>query len=202
MPQMGVRSLSVFLRPRPGLVTLATAVAAVLCTAPSTAHAATTLPPGFKEVTLADSFSAPGSDEAVDVAWAPDGRMFVADRAGIVFVHNPGAPANQNVELLDITDHVNDAPGNDRGLLGIATDTNFASNGYRYLLYTYDEDDSDNRTNPKVSTLMRVVVHPNNTVDGGMTNPTETTLLGSVHTVAAGPDGACGAPDNTVDCIP
>src|SRR4051794_2049433 len=165
------------------------------------AGAATSLPPGFQEVTLADSFGAPGHGDPVAVTWAPDGRMFIADRNGVVFAHNPGDPPATNTPVLNISDHVNNAVNGDRGLLGIATDRDFASNGYVYLLYTYDENNSDSRS-PKVSTLTRVTVHPDNSVDGGVNSPTETTILGKVHSPHHGRNGACGRPSNTVDCIP
>ncbi len=169
-------------------IALAAALAAFLAVA-APAGAATSLPAGFEEQTLADSFAVPSGGGAVDVAWAPDGRMFVADRSGRVFVHNPGAAHDDNQLVLDIGDHANN--DGDRGLLGIATDSAFAGNGYLYLLYTYDEDGSDSGDR-KVSTLTRVTVHPDNSVDGGVTTPDETTILGGVRTVQTGPDGACG----------
>ena len=110
------------------LAILAALAATFVVAAPVSAQV-TTLPAGFREVTLADDFSAPGEAAIVDTAWAPDGRMFVADRAGMVFVHNPGDPSEVHPLLLDISDHVNNGPGSDRGLLGIAVDKNFASNG-------------------------------------------------------------------------
>jgi glucose/arabinose dehydrogenase len=179
---------------------LAAAVTVLLALAAAPAHAASSLPPGFEEVTLADGITAPSGAGTVDATWAPDGRLFVAESSGVVYVHNPGAPADQNQVLLDISDHVNVNPSG-RGLLGIATDSDFASNGYLYLLYTYDEDNSDS-SDRKVSTLTRVVVHPDNSVDGGVTDPDETTILGSVHTIQTGADGSCGPPSNSVDCIP
>jgi glucose/arabinose dehydrogenase len=182
-------------------IAFAATLAAVFALSAGSANAAISMPAGFKEVTLADSFNAPGGTGVVDVTWAPDGRMFVADEAGIVYVHNPGAPADQNPVLLDISDHANHSADDQRGLLGIATDTDFASNGYLYLLYAYDEDGTDS-DNFKVATLTRVTVHPDNSVDGGAVDPTETRLLGKVLTVQTGSDGACGPPDNTVDCIP
>jgi glucose/arabinose dehydrogenase len=159
------------------------------------------LPPGFHEVELADGFGAPGHGDPVDVTWAPDGRMFIADRNGVVFAHNPGDPPATNTPILNIKDHVNNAHGGDRGLLGIATDVDFASNGYLYLLYTYDASRKD-RGGPAVSTLTRVTVHSDNTVDGGVNTPVETTILGKVHTPGHGRNGACGRPSNSIDCIP
>jgi glucose/arabinose dehydrogenase len=184
-----------------GLV-LAAALAVVLALAAAPARAAISMPPGFEEVTLADGFAAPGGTGVVDAAWAPDGRLFVADEAGIVYVHDPGTPAAQNHVLLDISQHVNDAAGAQRGLLGIATDTDFASNGFLYLLYTYDDGSDDSSW--KVSTLTRVTVHPDDSVDGGPTSPTEAPILGEVPT-SFGNDpnvGVCGAPSNTNQCIP
>ncbi|HKN93216.1 MAG TPA: PKD domain-containing protein [Thermoleophilaceae bacterium] len=174
----------------------AAAACAALMIAAVQAHATIALPTGFDEVSLATGLTSP-----VDVTWAPDGRMFIASRTGIVYVHDPGAAANVNNTLLDISGHVNNGPSTDHGLLGIATDSDFASNHYLYLLYTYDNDSTDDN-DPKVSTLTRVTVNDNDTVVGGTNSPTETTLLGSVHTVQTGTDGACGAPSNSVDCIP
>jgi glucose/arabinose dehydrogenase len=184
---------------RVGLRLAVAAVAAAFALGAAPAGAATSLPPGFQEVTLASGFSEPGGG-TVDVTWAPDGRMFIADRSGVVFAHNPDDPPGENQRVLDINHHVN--LSGDRGLLGIATDHDFASNGFLYLLYSYDEDDSDS-TARKVSTLTRVVVHPDNSVDGGASTPTETTILGQVpNTIGSTDDGACGPPDNSVDCIP
>ena len=79
----------------------------------------------------------------------------------------------------------------DRGLLGLAVDSDFANNHYVYLLYTAEihpltPDGSD----PAVSRLARFEL----SATGALTN--ETILLGSY----AG--GSCPAPSNTVDCIP
>ena len=87
--------------------------------------------------------------------------------------------------LLDISGHVH--PSGDRGLLGIAVDSSFASNRYLYLLYTYGSS-SSHPTGPKTSRLTRVTVNSNNTAS------TETVLVGSVGTPP------CPAPSNTNDC--
>jgi glucose/arabinose dehydrogenase len=192
----------VTLRCRAGLA-LAAACAATLALGAGSALAADpTLPAGFQLVTLANDFGPPGDNSIMDVAWAPDGRMFAAERGGYVFVHNPGDPPGTNPLVLDISGHVNDAATTDHGLLGIATDKDFTSNGYLYLLYTYDETGTDD-TGRKVSTLRRVTVHPDNSVDGGVSTPTETTIIGQIPgTIGAGASGSCGAPSNSNDCIP
>ena len=104
------------------------------------AAVAATLPTGYEERTVVSGLTAP---TAVD--WAPDGRMFVAEKAGRVRVVT-AAGALVTAPLLDISAHVH--PSGDRGLLGIAVDTSFASNRYLYLLYTYDAS-SSHPTGPK-----------------------------------------------------
>ena len=50
---------------------------------------ATTLPTGFEQLVLAT-----GLDTPTAVDWAPDGRMFVTEKAGVLKVVTPGsAPA-------------------------------------------------------------------------------------------------------------
>ena len=142
---------------------------------------AATLPTGFEERTVVSGLTAPTA-----VAWAPDGRMFVAEKGGKVRVVT-AAGALVSAPLIDISGHVNTA--GDRGLLGIAVDSSFASNKYLYLLYTYDAKTSAS-DQPKSSRLTRVTVNANNTASA------ETTLLGSW------PTQPCPEPANNVDCIP
>ena len=146
---------------------------------------AMTLPYGFGESTLAEGSGAPTA-----VAWAPDGRLFIAHKDGLVQVR----ASNGNVAtLLDLSAKVNSYT--DRGLLGIAVDKDFASNGYLYLLYVRElntqNPDSDS---PMTSRLTRVTVNANNTLQ----NPSdpETVILG---TQTATP---CPQPNNVLDCIP
>jgi glucose/arabinose dehydrogenase len=185
--------------PRPlwtGFAVLATALALA---GPA---AAATLPAGFGETTLA-SFS----QDIDDVTWAPDGRMFVADRAGQVFAHNPGDPPGTNQLVLNISDDVSYTSGDDRGLMSITTDHDFTSNHFLYLLYTVGSDDSSpapSDSHPKLSTLTRVTVNDDNSVVGGTTSPTQTIILGSERNQADAdsPNGVCNTVSNTHDCIP
>ncbi len=149
--------------------------------------AATTLPPGFSEQTLATGFSAP-----VAVETASDGRRFVAEKAGRVRVVNPDGTL-RSAPLIDLRSKVNTF--SDRGLLGMALDTNFDSNGYLYLLYVHELNPQTPDTSaPMVSRLTRVTVKSDSTLE----NPSspETVILGKD---ASGP---CPTPDNTRDCIP
>jgi PKD repeat protein len=146
-----------------------------------------TLPTGFSEVTRVSGLTRPTA-----LSWAPDGRMFVAEKDGDVRVVDANGTL-RSAPLLDISDHVNAAA--DRGLLGIAVDSAFAANHYLYLLYTYDLNPlSPDSLSPMVSRLTRVTVNPDNT----LVNPSapETVILGS------NTSGPCGTPSNTDDCIP
>ncbi len=148
------------------------------------AHAAT-YPAGFEGRTLVSGLNQPTA-----VAYAPDGRMFIAEKAGRLKVVAPGG--STATQLLDIGSRVNGYA--DRGLLGLAVDSSFATNGYVYLLYSYELNplipDSDA---PMVSRLTRIQIAANGTVVNPA-NP-ETVLLGSY---TAGP---CPQASNTLDCM-
>ena len=151
-----------------------------------TSASATTLPSGFGETSLVGGTGSPAA-----VAWAPDGRLFIANKHGVVQVRQPNGSVST---LLDITSEVNNY--NDRGLLGIAVDTNFASNGYLYLLYVHELDPAHpDSGGPMASRLTRVTVNANNTLQSP-SNP-ETVILGTQSTAPCP-----NPPDNTVDCIP
>src|SRR5919202_1567782 len=77
----------------------ATVGAIFLAALPTAAHA-TTLRSGFETRTLAG-----GIKHALDVSWAPDGRIFVASRLGDVWVVDPSAGTKRKV--VDISRHVN-----------------------------------------------------------------------------------------------
>ncbi len=166
------------------ILALAAAVA-LIAAAPA---AATTLPGGFAEADLSSGYL----NSPTAVAFAPDGRQFITEKSGRVRV----VAANGTVvstPLLDIRAKVNSY--SDRGMLGIATDKDFATNGYLYLLYVYELNPMAQDTDaPMVSRLTRVTVKPDNT----LVNPSnpETTILGKDVS------GPCPQPDNLRDCIP
>ena len=139
-------------------------------------------PTGFEERVIASGFNTP-----VGVAWAPDGRLFVIEKDGLLRVVPPGG--STPTTILDISNRVNS--NHDRGLLGIALDSDFANNRYVYLLYTYELQPLIADSNgPMVSRLERVTVSPTNVVSA------PTVLLGSQVS------GVCPTPSNSVDCIP
>lgn len=161
---------------------LAGACALTLVLAPGAGAA--TLPDGFEERELVAGLTRPMS-----VAWTPDGRMLIAEKDGVLKQVLPGQPVA--TVLLDISDDVNSS--DDRGLLGLAVDSDFESNGFIYLLYTYEPDNyvMYDSTEPALSRLSRYVLGA-----GGIDPGSETTLLGSWGSAP------CPPPSNDVDCIP
>ena len=163
-------------------VTLTAIVLAVAFLAAGGVAAAATYPAGFQEVTLAPGLAAPSG-----VAWTPDGRMLIIEREGRLKVVAPGSTTATTI--LDISARV--AAFDDQGLLGIAVDSQYTTNHFIYLAYTYDvnplfPDGSD----PNVGRVSRFTLGTDNTVGP------ETPILGSRVS------GPCPAPSNTVDCIP
>lgn len=95
----------------------------------STSQAQLSLPNGF----FVEDF-ATGISQMTDMEFDEDGFLYVSQKSGtIVLVDTLG---NQVSTLLDISDEV----GNwgDHGLLGIALDPEYYTNGYIYLLYCVD----------------------------------------------------------------
>ena len=119
----------------------------------------------------------------------PDGRVLIAEKAGVVRIVSGGRLLPD--AFIDLRDHVNDYW--DRGLLGLAADPAFAQNGFVYLFYVH-EDDPFTYSGPKTSRVVRV------TAVGDDADPaTEVVLLGGIpadspsHNGGAmrfGPDGA------------
>lgn len=107
-----------------------TTVAALACLAWTARSAAQDVAhePGF-----AISTWSRGLDSPVAMEFAPDGRLFVAELAGKVRVINEtGLLSDQIIAGLEVYHE------NENGLLGLALDPEFASNGYIYLFATID----------------------------------------------------------------
>jgi glucose/arabinose dehydrogenase/PKD repeat protein len=103
------------------------AVAWLLLTSAAPAAA---LPPGFQ-----DSVVFGGLTQPTDIAFAPDGRVFVAEKSGLIKVFDNLSDPTPTV-YADLRTNVYNFW--DRGLLGIALDPNFSARPYIYALYTYD----------------------------------------------------------------
>ena len=110
---------------------------------PSPAQAAT-LQPGFQEEIVFSGLTNPTA-----VRFAADGRVFVAEKRGVIKVFDsltdttPDVFADLNVNVHNFWD---------RGLLGMTLAPNFPTNPYVYVLYTYDHVLAPSSTTPRWGT--------------------------------------------------
>jgi glucose/arabinose dehydrogenase/PKD repeat protein len=125
-------------RPRRGRI-LPVALSVTLVLGSLTALLATTapparaaVPPGFQETTVFTGLVNP-----TVVRFASDGRVFVAEKRGVIKVFDsltdatPTTFADLNANVYNFWD---------RGLLGMALAPNFPADPYVYVLYTYDHE--------------------------------------------------------------
>ena len=96
-------------------------------------------PSGFSTVSVLPAAAAGPGGGPTSFAYAPDGRIFVGRKTGIVDVWDGGV---EHV-FIDLRAEVNSVQS--RGLVGLAVDPNFAANGRVYILYTQElrPDDPD-----------------------------------------------------------
>ena len=92
--------------------------------------AAATLPAGFQESVVFSGLTAP-----TVVRFATDGRVFVAEKSGIIKVFDSLTDTSPTV-FADLRTNVHDFW--DRGLLGLALAPTFPADPYVYVLYSYD----------------------------------------------------------------
>src|SRR5262245_63343552 len=87
---------------------------------------AVALPTGFQEQIV---FS--GLNQPTNIEFAPDGRIFVAEKRGTIKVYDSLADPTPDV-FADLSSRVHDQW--DRGLLGLALAPNFPANPWVYVL--------------------------------------------------------------------
>jgi glucose/arabinose dehydrogenase len=85
-------------------------------------------PPGAP--TLVDTVIQSGLSVPWDLAFAPDGRMFVTERMGNIVMFENAKPNAARIAALRVPDI---RSMGEAGLMGIAVDPNFASNGFLYV---------------------------------------------------------------------
>jgi glucose/arabinose dehydrogenase len=88
------------------------------------------LPAGFTETTVFSGLTNPTA-----VRFSPDGRVFVAEKSGLIKVFSSLSDTTPEV-YADLRRQVHDYW--DRGLLGMALDPNFPTKSSVYALYTHD----------------------------------------------------------------
>jgi glucose/arabinose dehydrogenase len=93
--------------------------------------AAGALPPGFQRTVVAG-----GLNEPTVMEFLPDGRLLVGERGGRILLYQSGtlAPLGTLLTIPGV-----ETSGGERGLVGLALDPAFASNGYLYAYYTTTE---------------------------------------------------------------
>jgi glucose/arabinose dehydrogenase len=161
---------------------------ALIAIAAASAQAAT-LPGGFTETLVATDLMQPTA-----MAFAPDGRLFILEQAGVVRIVKNGISLSQPFLRIDPSQIDWD---NERGLLGIAFDPNFAANHYVYLYYT-------RRSTPRRNRISRFIANGDLALSGSETVIMELdSLLAGYHNGGAmhfGRDGKLyiGVGDNGV----
>jgi glucose/arabinose dehydrogenase len=111
--------------------------------------AATNLPEDFEEIEIVDSLMAPTNME-----FSPDGRLFVLEQAGKILIIKNGELLP--TPFLTLSEVDSSAEG---GLLGLAFDPQFNTNGHFYVYYTKTGDPLTNQvsrftvsaTNPDIA---------------------------------------------------
>ena len=106
---------------------LAAVVAPVVLPGPAGAF---TLPGGFQ-----DSAAIGGLEAPVAVEFAQDGRVFVAEKSGVIKVFADADDATPEV-FADLRTKVHNFA--DRGIEGLALDPSFPANPYVYVFYVHD----------------------------------------------------------------
>jgi len=104
--------------------------AAALALVCGVAYGAEVVPDGYELSVFADGFEQP-----VALAVAPDGRVFVGQKDGMVWIVESDGTAPALFATIDVFDF------SEAGLLGIAVDPGFASNGYVYFFATVQPDE-------------------------------------------------------------
>ena len=128
------------LRPSRSAAFLLPLVVLLTLLAPVGAEAA--LPPGFADEKVVDV------PLPTALAFTPDGRMLVTAKPGVLYVGANGNPGGTVEKALTITPKV--CSNYERGLLGVAVDPEFASNGFVYLYYTFKKHGNCDRDTSKV----------------------------------------------------
>jgi chitodextrinase len=117
---------------------------------------------------LAQTFSDPGlaselvttlaPSTPIGLAWAPDGRMFIWTKNGVVRVFKNGVLLP--TPFIDLSGSVNTF--GDRGMWGLAFSPGFETDSYVYLGYVYEEGRTVGDSTPRTSRVIRVTADPRN----------------------------------------
>ena len=98
----------------------------LIASVPTVPSASTRLPPRFSETAIIPS----GLVRPTTMAFAPDGRLFIAEQGGRLRIYKNGELLSTPAVRLGVNSL------GERGLLGIAFDPDFETNQHLYLYYT------------------------------------------------------------------
>ncbi|WDZ86708.1 PQQ-dependent sugar dehydrogenase [Micromonospora cathayae] len=115
---------------RIGLVAALLAAVTTPVVTTATPASAVTLPTGFQEQVVFSGLNLP-----TNIEFAPDGRIFVAEKGGRIRVYDDLADTTPTT-FADLSANVHNQ--HDRGLLGLAVHPQFPAQPYVYVLYSYD----------------------------------------------------------------
>ncbi|MBC8047587.1 MAG: PQQ-dependent sugar dehydrogenase [Fimbriimonadaceae bacterium] len=104
----------------------------------------------FSQPVIELELFASGFNDPVDIANAGDSRLFIVERAGIIYVVDETGETLE-YPFLDIEDKI-ESGYNEQGLLGLAFAPDYDSTGYFYVNYT-DDDGNTVVARYKVSTF-------------------------------------------------
>jgi glucose/arabinose dehydrogenase len=125
-----VRTRLTSARPKTALLAVAGLVAGVLTTFTATTPAGAAVPTGFTDTAVISGLSSP-----TNAVFAPDGRVFVSEKSGLVKTFDSLADTTATI-TADLRTQTQDFW--DRGLLGLTLDPAYPTRPYLYVLYTYD----------------------------------------------------------------
>lgn len=141
----------------------------------STVKSAPPLPSQFEE-TLVANVIAPTA-----IAFTPDERLLITTQLGALRIYKEGSLLP--TPAIDLGSRI--CANSERGLLGVAVDPEFASNGFLYLYYTFNKNnacptnDPNNPRNP-VNRVSRFILGADNLIDPA----SETVLIDNIHSPA------------------
>lgn len=85
----------------------------------------------FKVETVAEGFV-----DAMEIAVADDGRVFIVERVGGVHLFDPATGGTRKIAQLDVEVRHDEAFSREAGLLGITLDPGFSRNQWLYMYYS------------------------------------------------------------------
>lgn len=122
----------------PSMIRIATRVwsclALLLGSLAALTASATSFPPGFSETDILRPDGAATWNEAVGMQFQANGRLWVWERGGRVWIVDAANPVTAPV--IDITPEV--GAWSDHGMLGFALHPDFEATGYIYMMYVVD----------------------------------------------------------------